>query len=135
MTDAPTYILDTNILSALIRHPRGVVRDHIARVGETAVGTSIIVASELRFGAEKRASPALSAQIEAILNAMVIVPQEPPADVAYARIRHQLERDGTPIGPNDLLIAAQVSTMGATLVTANVGEFERVPALRVANWL
>ena len=58
-----------------------------------------------------------------------------PADRRYAELRTQLERRGTPIGPNDMLIAAQALALDLTVVSANVGEFERVPRLPVENWL
>ena len=70
-----------------------------------------------------------------MLSALEILPLEPPADERYAEIRHHLARQGTPIGPNDLLIAAHALAADLTLVTANTREFERVPSLRVDNWL
>ena len=135
MSAAPCYLLDTNILSALVRQPQGRVARQIAVVGEAQVCTSIIVAAELRFGAAKRAVPRLTQQVETILDALCVLALEPPADEAYAQIRAALEHAGTPIGPNDLLIAAHALALGCTLVTANVGEFARVPGLRVVNWL
>lgn len=129
------FMLDTNILSELVRNPQGVVAQAIAKVGEAAVCTSIIVASELRFGAAKKQSPRLSAQVQAILAVIDIVPFDAPADEAYARLRLHLERAGTPIGPNDMLIAAHALAGECVLVTANSSEFSRVPGLVVQNWL
>ena len=129
------FLLDTNILSDLVRRPRGVVARHIHEHGEQAVCTSIIVACELRFGAAKLQSPRLSSQVEAILAAMEILPLKAPVDEHYARLRLHLERIGTPIGPNDLLLAAQALVENATLVSANTGEFHRVPGLTCVNWL
>ena len=77
----------------------------------------------------------MSAQIEAILGSIQVLALEPPSDVRYGEIRAGLEAAGTPIGPNDLLIAAHTSAMGAVLVTANIREFARVPDLLVQNWL
>jgi len=131
----PSYLLDTNILSDLVRHPQGVVAQKIAVVGENAVCTSIIVAAELRYGAAKINSVRLSNQVETILTAMLVVPFEVPADRKYALLRQLLESSGNPIGPNDLLIAAQAQANEQTLVTANVSEFTRVPGLQVENWL
>jgi tRNA(fMet)-specific endonuclease VapC len=128
------YLLDTNVLSDLVRRPQGPVRDHIGGVGESAVLTSIIVAAELRFGAAKRASAKLTAQLEAILGALEIVPFEAPADEAYAAIRADLENRGTPIGGNDMLIAAHARALGTTLVTDNEREFARVDGLPIENW-
>jgi tRNA(fMet)-specific endonuclease VapC len=129
------YLLDTNIVSDLIRNPTGVVHDRIARVGEQTVCVSIVVAAELRFGARKRNSAKLTERVEAILDSIVVIPFEAPADDHYATIRGFLESSGDPIGPNDLLIAAHARALDLTLVTANFTEFSRVPALRVENWL
>ncbi len=135
MTRRPTYLLDTNILSDLIRRPRGRIAQCIAEVGEGSVCTSIVVAAELRYGAEKSGSERLAERVGLILSALEIVPLEPPADRHYATLRHHLARQGLPIGPNDLLIAAHALTHDLILVTANTGEFNRVPGLRVENWL
>ena len=129
------YLLDTNILSDLIRHPQGIIATRIGEKGETNVCTSIIVACELRFSAAKKNSARLSAQLEAILAALEILPLEAPADHAYGDIRAALERQGRIIGGNHLLIAAQCLDLGLTLVTDNEGEFCRVEGLAVENWL
>ena len=129
------YLLDTNILSDLVRHTQGQVFQHIAIVGEESVCTSIIVACELRFGAAKSGSSRLEQQLEQILAVLPILPLEIPVDLYYARIRKHLEQEGTPIGPNDLLIAAHALTLNLILVTANTREFERVPSLHLENWL
>jgi len=129
------YLLDTNILSDLIRHPQGEVASRISSVGEATVCTSIIVAAELRLGAEKSGSNELANRIGMILSALDVLPLEPPADRHYGEIRQQLTRQGTPIGPNDLLIAAHARALNLTVVTANTREFSRVPDLRVDNWL
>lgn len=135
MTQAARYLLDTNIISDLVKWPQGEIAQAIARVGEEAVFTSIIVASELRYGVSKKGSNKLASHVEAILAEMEIVPFEHPADQIYARVRHHLTQSGTPIGPNDLLIAAHALALDATLVTANEAEFARVPGLEVQNWL
>ena len=129
------YLLDTNIISDLVRRPGGTVATRIADVGEDSICTSIVVAAELRYGAAKSASKQLSERVGVLLSALEILPLEPPADQRYAEIRHHLARRGTPIGPNDLLIAAQALAADLTLITANTHEFERVPSLRVENWL
>ena len=155
--NAPRYLLDTNILSDLVRHPQGIVARKIAEVGEAAVCTSIIAAAELRFGAAKRNSARLSHQVHAILSAIEVLALDMPADSAYAQLRWTLEQSGRPIGPNDMLIAAQALAHGrprpspagsndmliaaqalaheCVLVTANVGEFSRIADLQVTNWL
>jgi tRNA(fMet)-specific endonuclease VapC len=129
------YLLDTNILSDLVRHPQGMVMRHIQRVGENQVCTSIVVAAELRYGAAKRDSPRLTAQLEAVLGAIEVLPLEAPADRAYGRLRVRLEREGTPIGGNDMLISAQVLALGYCVVTDNEREFSRIPELVCENWL
>ena len=135
MTSPLAYLLDTNILSDLIRHPQGTVASRIAAAGEQTVSTSIIVAAELRYGANKSGSRKLADRIDLILSALEILPLETPADRHYADIRHQLTREGNLIGPNDMLIAAHALTVGLTVVTADIGEFSRVPGLSVENWL
>ena len=129
------YLLDTNIVSDLIRSPHGRVAKHIRRVGEDQVCTSIIVAAELRYGAAKRRSPRLAAQLDAVLGSLEVLPFEAPADAVYGLIRSRLEQAGTPIGGNDLIIAAQALALGQTIVTDNEGEFARVDGLRWENWL
>ena len=129
------YLLDTNILSDLIRHPQGCVAEQIRHVGEGEVCTSVIVAAELRFGAAKRSSARLTAQLEAVLSTLDVVPFEQPVDETYGAIRAQLEQAGTPIGGNDLLIAAHAKALGCTVVTDNEREFGRVDGLACENWL
>lgn len=129
------YLLDTNIVSDLVRNPQGKVAEHIFKVGEAQVCTSIIVAAELRYGAEKKKSARLSSQLEAVLGALQVLPFEKPADAMYGSIRARLETSGKPIGGNDLLIAARALALGCTIVTDNEKEFSRVRGLVVENWL
>jgi tRNA(fMet)-specific endonuclease VapC len=129
------YLLDTNIVSDLIRNPQGRVAAHIRKIGETQICTSIIVAAELRYGATKKGSPRLTAQLEAVLGALEILPFDSPADTVYGVIRARLEQAGQLIGGNDLLIAAQAIAFGYTLVTDNQKEFARVAGLARENWL
>jgi tRNA(fMet)-specific endonuclease VapC len=129
------FLLDTNILSELVRHPRGFVRERLAQVGEAAVCTSVIVAAELHFGARKSASRRLAERVDLILATLEVLSLEEAVAGHYAEIRYQLERAGTPIGPNDLLIAAHARAVGLCVVTANLQEFSRVPSLAVENWL
>jgi tRNA(fMet)-specific endonuclease VapC len=129
------FLLDTNIVSDLIRNPQGSIAERIGEVGEAAVCTSIIVAAELRYGARKRSSARLSEQLERVLSALPVLPFEAPADQVYADLRTQLEAAGAPIGGNDLLIAAHALALDCAVVTANVREFVRVEGLQVVNWL
>ena len=134
------YLLDTNIVSDLVRNPQGKVARHVRTVGEKQVCTSIIVAAELRYGADKKGSPRLSSQLDAVLGALEVLPFETPADTSYGLLRTRLEQAGTPIGAddlqnNDLLIAAQALALGYVIVTDNEREFSRVKGLRLQNWL
>jgi tRNA(fMet)-specific endonuclease VapC len=129
------HLLDTNVVSDLVRNPQGRVAEHIRKVGEAQVCTSIIVAAELRYGAAKKGSPRLARQLEAVLGALDVLPFAAPADTAYSEIRTRLERVGRPIGGNDLLIAAQAMALGHTIVTDNDAEFVRIEGLRRENWL
>lgn len=129
------YLLDTNILSDLLRHDAGLAAQRLGLVGEDAVCTSIVVAAELRFGAARRRSPRLSSDVEALLDRLTVLPLRAPADRHWAEIRADLESRGAPIGGNDLLIAAHALAEGCILVTGNVGEFSRVSGLAVENWL
>ena len=129
------YLLDTNIISDLVRRPDGPVATRIGHVGEDSICTSVVVAAELRYGATKSNSKQLSERAGLLLSALEILPLEPPVNQRYAEVRYHLATQGTPIGPNDLLIAAHALAADLTLVTANTREFERVPSLRVDNWL
>jgi tRNA(fMet)-specific endonuclease VapC len=129
------FLLDTNIVSHLVRYPQGVIRDRIAEVGEETVCVSLLVAAELRFGAARKRSARLTQQVEAVLSVLPILALETPVDTHYAEIRVRLETSGCPIGPNDLIIAAHARALGLTLVTHNLTEFSRVPGLLVQNWL
>jgi tRNA(fMet)-specific endonuclease VapC len=129
------FLLDTNVLSHLVRQPQGRIAARIAGVGEERVCTSIAAAAELRYGAARKGSARLSAQVATILSALEVVPFEAPADAVYGEIRTYLERTGRTIGGNDLLIAAHAVALGVTLVTDNEGEFSRIEGLAVVNWL
>jgi tRNA(fMet)-specific endonuclease VapC len=129
------YLLDTSIVSDLVRAPQGRITERIREVGEAQVCTSIIVAAELRYGAEKRGSARLAAQLEMVLSALEVLPFEAPADSTYGLLRTRLEQAGQPIGGNDLLIAAHAIALGYTIVTDSMREFARVEDLPCENWL
>ena len=129
------YMLDTNIISDLIRNPQGRAAKRIAKVGDDNICTSIIVAAELRYGCAKSGSQRLRKAVEDLLGEIEVLPFDAPADSNYGGIRAELEAGGKLIGSNDLLIAAHASAIGATIVTANVTEFKRVRGLKVENWL
>jgi tRNA(fMet)-specific endonuclease VapC len=127
-------MLDTNLISDLIRNPQGKAAKRIARVGEETLCTSIVVAAELRYGCARRRSVRLLKAVEDVLAEIEVLPFESPADSEYGVIRAELETAGTPIGSNNMLIAAHARAAGATIVTANVVEFKRVKGLKVENW-
>jgi len=127
-------MLDTNIVSELIRNPAGRAGQR-ARAAGDSVCVSIIVAAELRYGCARKGSPRLLRRVEEFLREVRVLPFDVPADGEYGGIRAELEAAGRPIGSNDLLIAAHAYTLGATVVTVNVGEFRRIRGLNVENWL
>ena len=131
---APRYMLDTNVVSELVRRPGGAVARRAAEISPGLIGVSIIVAAELRYGAARRGSHRLTSQLEAVLSVLDIFRLETPADQHYGTIRAELERAGSPIGHNDLLIAAHARAIGATLVTRNTREFSRVSGLALDDW-
>ena len=134
----PTYLLDTNAISELVRNPSGpVARTWQEREAdpEARLLTSILVACELRYGVAKRGAISLAQRVEQTLASMEVAPLSDGADAAYATLRSDLERRGQPIGQNDMLIAAHALALGAILVTDNTREFKRVKGLRVENWL
>ncbi len=129
------YLLDTNIISDVIRNPDGLAARRIEQVGPKAIFTSIIVASELRYGCAKKGSPKLLSRVEAILETIPVLPLDIVADAEYGGIRAELEAAGQPIGMNDLLIAAHAHALKLTLVTDNTREVSCIRGLKVENWL
>lgn len=129
------YLLDTNIISDVIRNPDGPAARRIEQVGPKDVFTSIIVACELRYGCAKKGSPKLLTRVEAILETIPVLPLDIAADAEYGGIRAELEAADQPVGMNDLLIAAHAHALKLTLVTDNTREFSRIRGLKVENWL
>lgn len=129
------YLLDTNIVSDLVSHPRGRVRGQINLVGGDQVSTSAIVAAEVRFGAARKGSSRLTRQVEIVLSSLPVLAWDVPADLVYGEIRAAMEAAGQPVGSNDTLIAAHALAANAILVTDNTREFERMPGLKIENWL
>jgi tRNA(fMet)-specific endonuclease VapC len=131
------YMLDTNMLTALMDHPDGPVAVRVAKAisARDIICTSIIVAAESRFGVAKKDSNRLRRQVEELLLEIDVLPFEPNADEYYAELRADLERKGKLIGGNDMFIAAHALATDSILVTANVREFSRVKGLKYENWL
>ena len=128
------YMLDTNVVSGVVRRPGSDLARRVAGLEAGSFAISVIVAAELRYGADHRGSARLTRQLAAVLSAIDVLPLTEPADRHYGAIRSGLERIGRSIGHNDLLIAAHARALGATLVTNNLGEFRRVPDLAVEDW-
>ena len=134
----PVYLLDTNAVSELVRNPDGAVAITYRakeRDPDVTLLTSAIVACEVRYGVAKRAASSLAQRVDRLFASLRIAPLSVGVDTAYAMLRTELERNGQPIGQNDMLIAAHALALGAILVTDNVREFRRIKGLRVENWL
>ena len=113
----------------------GNVLDRLMRRSRSDVAVSVITEAELRTGAAKSSAPVKTAHLLAnFLRPLSVVDFTSPDAVAYAHLRAKLEREGTPIGPLDTLIAAQALARKLVLVTNNEREFRRVPGLRLENW-
>lgn len=128
-------LLDTNICIYLIRRRsrEALRRFEDFEVGE--VGVSVITVSELRYGVEKSARVEQNTEaLDQFLLPLEVVSFDLDTAVSYGKIRAVLEKQGTPIGPLDTLIAAHAMSLDTTLVTNNTREFERVPGLQVEDW-
>lgn len=131
------YLLDTNIISHAIRYPHAPLAKHIqflSAENPACLCTSVIVVCELQFGITKKDADNLASKVEILLRFIRVLEIDSRVIPHYASIRAYLEHQGTPIGPNDPLIAAHALALGATLVSGDA-EFSRVPGLRVENWL
>lgn len=134
----PRLLLDTNTLFRVIKYPHELLAMRLRDLVEQQPGalvTSMVVESELMFGATRVASTVLSKKIYDLLQFIPVLALERNAVQHYATLRTHLEKAGTPIGPNDTLIAAHALALDCTLVTNNTAKFLRVPGLRVENWL
>jgi tRNA(fMet)-specific endonuclease VapC len=130
------YLLDTNICIYLIKaKPLSVLQTFQAcEVGE--VGVSSITVAELTFGVHKSHHVTQNRRaLEQFLSPLIIAEFNYKAAQVYGALRAQLERQGTPIGALDMLIAAHALSLQIMLVTNNVKEFTRVPQLQVVNWV
>jgi len=128
-------LLDTNICIYIInaKPPQVTARFRDHRLGE--IGISSVVAAELAYGVAKSTSARNRRALDMFLSPLEIMPLDHDVVWVYADLRVQLERTGQPIGALDTLIAAHALSLNATLVTNNSKEFERVPGLRLENWV
>ena len=127
------WLLDTNAVIAVVNDPRGVVASRVRRKAPDAVFVSSIVMHELYYGAFKSTKQVANLLVVESLAFSVLALDSEDARAGGA-IRAQLKIAGTPIGPYDVLIAGQALCRGLTLVTNNLSEFARVPALAVEDW-
>jgi tRNA(fMet)-specific endonuclease VapC len=130
------YLLDTNICIYIARQRPPEVAKRFARLSAGTVGMSLITYGELRYGTEKseRRSEARD-KLAKLAELIPVLTPEPAVGDAYGNLRAHLERLGTPIGNNDLWIAAHALSLGVCLVSNNIREFERVPKLKLQNWV
>ena|SRR5258708_368876 len=133
-----TYFLDTNVVIALLKNMPAAVREQFrrARAGGASIMISSIVLFELWYGIARseRRQENLERLRVFLSGDITVVPFEDDDAIKAGELRAELEAAGTPIGPYDLLIAAQALRSGATLVTANVSEFSRVRGLNWQDW-
>jgi len=138
MLDAKLYLLDTNVISDMMRDPAGTTTKHAWLIATNEHGskvcTSAVAQCELLFGLRRRPNPLWSAQYERVMASIDVLALEPTVATHYAELRSGLERSGTPIGLNNTLIAAHALALGTKLVSGGA-EFARVPGLAVENWL
>lgn len=129
------FLLDTNIVIYVIKRRPPEVRE-VFNEQHGRMAISAITLAELVHGAEKSQFPGRNlAVVEDFCSRLTVLPYPPEAAYHYGSIRAELERQGRPIGVNDLHIAAHARSCGLTVVTNNLSEFERVPGLLLTNWL
>ena len=129
------YLLDTNIVIYVIKNrPLSVLKAFNGNQGRMAI--SSITLAELAHGVEKSSNPARNMSVvEDFVSRLEVLPYDERAAWQYGLIRTALERQGTPIGVNDLHIAGHARSLGLILVTNNLREFERVPGISLENWV
>lgn len=129
------YLLDTNIVIYVIkRRPLEVLSTFNQNAGRMAI--SAITLAELLHGAEKSSQPAANlGVVEDFCSRLEVLPYTVKAAQHYGAIRASLEKAGQPIGVNDLHIAGHARSEGLTLVTNNMKEFAKVPAIQLENWI
>ncbi|MCL2849904.1 MAG: type II toxin-antitoxin system VapC family toxin [Micrococcales bacterium] len=128
-------MLDTNIVSDAVKHPDGPVAHRLADLLPGQATVSVVAEGELRYGIARAAATSIERRVDALLRHVATLGLTEPVARRYGAVRAELARQGTPIGMNDLWIAAHALEAGLTLVTDNEREFRRVPGLVVENWL
>lgn len=129
------YLLDTNICIYIAKQKPINVLHKFEQMSVGEVGMSTITQGELFYGAEKSHHPKKALYtLEELTSLIPPLPIPIQAGKYYGHIRSTLEKQGKPIGNNDLWIAAHVLALGLILVTNNVKEFSRIPHLKIENW-
>lgn len=129
------YLLDTNVWVDYLNQSSGSVTARIQRADPDELGLSTVVLAELRYGADKSQRPTQNhARINTLVQELPGLDFDETAAAAFGQLRTALEAQGSPIGPYDMMIAAQALSRGLILVTDNVREFGRVKDLQVENW-
>lgn len=130
------YMLDTDACIALIKNRPVSMRNRLTLLTPEEVGISGMVAAELWFGvANSQKRKKNESALKDFLEFVTLLDWPCDASALYGRVRAQLQKQGTPIGAMDLLIASHALFIDTILVTNNTREFERVPGLKVENWL
>lgn len=133
---APRFLLDADVFSAIARQTSTAAARRLAELESGSVAVSVITAAEINFGLDKRpVGAAVALRIARLQQVLPVLPLGAHAAPHYGRTRAELERRGTPIGPNDLWLAAHALADDLTVVTGNTRGFTRVPGLKVENWL
>jgi tRNA(fMet)-specific endonuclease VapC len=129
-------LLDTNICIYIARNRPATVARRFSRAPRGSLGISIVAWGELCFGADKSSDPARAhALLREFARSVEVQPLPVEAGRHYGEIRARLQQSGAPIGNNDLWIAAHALALGVPLVSNNLREFERVPGLKLENWV
>jgi tRNA(fMet)-specific endonuclease VapC len=130
------YMLDTNICSYILKNHPTTVKAHFDEVGNDALAISTVVLAELYYGAARHTkSIIIRKEINNFVARLTVIPWDEVAADHYGLIRTTLEKQGTPIGAMDMMIAAHARSCKATLVSNNIKHFKKIPGLLLANWV
>lgn len=130
------YMLDTNICSYVIKQRPPKVLAKFETIQPEQLVISVITLAELQYGVAKSSKPAFNQNIlDEFVSYLDVLPWDIQTVKIYGEIRTDLEKKGTPIGAMDLMIAAHCLSLDCILVTNNLREFQRVPNLKVENWV
>ncbi len=130
------YLLDTDTFSEMVKGVNAKIVKRLDTLQSGDAGLSVITRGEIAFGVHIHSLKTSAKQrLDRLLDVIETLPLPPNAANNYGELRAHLRRLGTPIGPNDLWIAAHARTANLILVTNNIGEFSRVPKLKLENWI